>query len=141
MAKKELAVGEQKGGVWRRSADTYYVRMVVDGKRQYINAGNDYQAALLLAQDAKSRRQQEKLTGRNTVLGQLFKQKSQLTLGEIIDRYIKVKRPILKPATVTFYSNLLPYVESLKEEEVDELTTTDVSAFISGLIFPLLCGQ
>jgi integrase len=128
-----LAVGQQKDGIWRRSEDSYYVRMMVDGKRQYICAGSNYRAAVLLAQEAKQKRTQEKMTGRNTLVGDLFKKKSDLTLNQLIDRYLEVKRPGLKPATITFYDNLTPYLAELSEAVVEDLSLPAISSFITSL--------
>jgi hypothetical protein len=67
-----LAVGQQKDGIWLRSENVYMVRMLVNGKRQYINAGSDFRAAMLLAQEARQKRSQEKMTGRNSLVSDLF---------------------------------------------------------------------
>jgi hypothetical protein len=99
---ESLAEGQQKGGVWRKDQRHYYVRILVDGKRKYIAAGDDCQAAKLLAQEAKTRRAKERMTGRNDLVKDLFKQKSNLTFGELVRRYIDTRRPLLKPLTVRF---------------------------------------
>jgi integrase len=131
--KHTLAVGEQKGGIWRRSEDTYLVRMMINGKRKYINAGADYQAAVLLAQDAKKRRTQERLTGRSTLVGELFKKKSSLTLSELVARYIEIKQPRLKRATISFYNDVKRHLQPLYDKAVDKLSLSEISLMIKSL--------
>ncbi len=131
--KDGLAINKQHGGIWRRSADTYYVRMMINGKRENIYAGADYQAALLLAQDAKKRRQQEKLTGRSALVGELFKKKSNLTLGELIDRYIEIKQLRLKKSTISFYNDIKRHLQPLYEQAVDKLSFSEISLLIKEL--------
>jgi integrase len=131
--KEELRIGEQRDGIWRRSEDCYIVRVVVDGKRHSINAGSDYQAALLLALETRKRKTQERLTGRNELIKELFKTKSTVTLGELIDRYIAVKSPILKPLTIRFYKGIIHHFDPIKKREVDSLKIGDVTKFIMDL--------
>lgn len=131
--KAELAIGEQQGSIWRRSKDTYMVRMMVGGTRQYINAGSDYKAALLLAQDARKRRSQERMTGRNTLVGDLFKRKSQLTVGSLVERYIEARQPLLKPLTMRFYRGTSNNLYPLYDMGVDDLSLTEISSFVNGL--------
>jgi integrase len=131
--KEQLKIGEQRNGIWRRSADTYLVRMMINGKRQYINAGDDYQAAILLAQDAKKRRQQEKLTGRSSLIGELFKKKSNITLGELIERYIEIKQLHLKQSTISFYNDIKGHLEPLYIKPVDKISLTEISLMIKDL--------
>lgn len=131
--KDELIIGEQRGGIWRRSKDCYLVRMTVDGKRQYINVGSDYQAALLLAQEAAKRKTQERLTGRNDLLKELFKTKSALKLSQLLDLYIEVKAPLLKPLTIRFYKGIIHHFASIEGKAADSLTISDMTKFVQHL--------
>jgi integrase len=128
-----LAVGKQKDGIWRRSENVYMVRMLVDGKRQYINAGPDFRAAVLLAQEAKQRRFREKMTGNNSLVRDLFKRNSTLTLGEIIATYIEVRSPVLKPLTIRFYRGLIKHFQPLNQMMVADLSITRISKYIAEL--------
>jgi integrase len=131
--KDELKIGEQRGGILRRSENCYVVRMTIDGKCLTINAGSNYQAALLLAQEAIKRKTQERLTGRNDLLKELFKTKSTIKLGELIDRYIEVKTPILKPLTIRFYKGIIHHFDLIADKRVDSLTMADMAKFVKHL--------
>ncbi len=132
-AKEPLEIGEQRGNILRRYKDTYLVRMAVNGKRQYINAHNDYEAAKLLAQEAKKKQAQEKLTGHNTLVGDLLKRKSNCSIGELVDRYIDTRRPLLKPLSIRFYENTADYLRTIYSSAADDLTITEISEFIGQL--------
>lgn len=131
--KEELKIGEQRGGILRRSANCYVVQMTVDGKRQSINVGGDYQAALMLAQEARKRKTQERLTGRNDLLKELFKTKSTLKLRQLLDLYIEVKAPILKPLTLRFYKGIMHHFALIEDKAVDSLKISDMTKFIEHL--------
>lgn len=131
--KDELRIGKQRGGILRRSQNCYVVRMTIDGKCQSINAGRNYQAALLLAQEAIKRKTQERLTGRNDLLKELFKTKSTIKLGELINRYLEVKTPILKPLTIRFYKGIFHHFNLIEDKRVDSLTMGEMASFVRHL--------
>ncbi len=129
-SKDALAIGEQRHGVWRRNENTYLVRVMVNGRRQYVNAGGDYQSAKLLAHEAKNKKAQERLTGHNTLIKDLLKRKSNLSIGELIARYIETRTAIIKPLSVRFYKNTAVYLKPIYGRPTDELTITEISKFI-----------
>jgi len=131
--KEPLAIGKQRNGVVRRSENTYLVRIMVDGHRKHINAGNDYQAAMLLAEQAKHKKAQERLTGHNKLVGELLKRKSNLSIGELVERYIETRQAILKPLSIRFYKNTAVYLKPIYGSLADDLTITEITEFIKQL--------
>ncbi len=128
-----LEIGEQRDGVWRRSADTYVVATRIDGKRHQRSFGTDYEAALIYAERLKQEQRLKKLKGDNPLLDQIVQTSSGISVREVLRNYRKTKEPFLKPGTVEFYKYLENRLDPICEYEAEKITLSDISSYLNSL--------
>lgn len=59
--------------------------------------------------------------------------RSDLTVGEAIDGYIKAKEGVLSPSTVRSYYGMAKHFSAIEKKRLRSLSTEDVQRFVSGL--------
>lgn len=128
-----LEIGQQRDGVWRRSADTYVVAIRIDGKRHQRSFGNDYEAALLYVERLKQEHRLKQLKGDNPLLDQIVHTASGISVKAVLENYRSSKAPFLKPGTLEFYTYLLNRLTPLWDMEAEKISVSDISGFVNSL--------
>lgn len=95
-----------------KRGNSWYVRMRIDGRDQWRSCGQDKQRAIVLASEARSRKESEKIVGQNDDLGKLFSKRVTISFADAVAQYLMARQQ-LKAASLRNYQNYARHLNAV----------------------------